>query len=169
MSKLRKDLRLALAGACSGLFSVSVFLLGYRLLAYYDHLASRQLDDYEISYSASVHDLWWLPVVIWHVVLSVVASLLVHRYIDSSQTSTFFRWQIIGFIALAGWSLTVFTGITMDCMIRGNTVPVDHALRLVNLIPAAQFVAGVFASNVLYGTAIHVASTEDTLTQNEVT
>ena len=169
MSKLRRDLRLAAAGACSGLFSVSVSLLGYRVLAYYDYLAARGVDGYETSYSSGVEDLWWVPVVLWHVVLSVVASLLVHRYVDRGQTSTFLRWQIIGFVALAGWSLTMFTGITMDCMMRGNTLPVERALRFVNLISVAQFVAAVFASNVLYGTAIHAACIDDTLKQNEVT
>jgi hypothetical protein len=37
MSKLRRDLRLAVAGACSGLFSVSLYLLAARVTAYYDY------------------------------------------------------------------------------------------------------------------------------------
>ena len=45
MSKLRRDLRLALAGACSGLFSVSMFLLLARVVAYYEYLRVSVVND----------------------------------------------------------------------------------------------------------------------------
>jgi hypothetical protein len=96
----------------------------------------------------------------WHVVLSVVASLLIHRYLASGRASTFLRWQAIGAVVLVGWGLTVFTVIGMDCLIRGNTEPLEDALRMVKIIPVAQFVAAIFAANVLYGSAIQAASTE---------
>lgn len=161
MSKLRKDLKLALAGACSGLFSVSVFLLGARVVAYYGYLNFRNVSGYEASYER-VEDLWWVPVVVWHVVLSIVASLLMHRYLPAGRTSTFLRWQAIGIVALAGWGLTIFTGIGMQCLISGNTHSAEHALSTIKFVPVSQFIAAVFASNVLYGTAVQVAASQNT-------
>ena len=159
MNKLRRDLRLVVAGACSGLFSVSVFLLGYRVLAFYDYLADIEANGYHRRH-ADVEDLWWIPVAVWNVVLSIVASLLIHRYVASGRLSPFLRWQAIGAVVLVAWGLTVFTGISMDCLIRGNTEPLEQALEMVKLIPVAQFVSAIFAANVLYGSAIQAASME---------
>jgi len=86
MGKLRRDLRLALAGACSGLFSVSVFLLLARVVTYYDYLGFRDVNGYETSYNG-IEDLWWVPLVAWHVILSIVASLLMHRYPATSRAN----------------------------------------------------------------------------------
>ncbi len=155
MSKLRRDLRLAMAGACSGLFSVSVFLLGYRIVAYYDYLAIREADAYEIRYGP-VENLWWIPLVVWHVVLSTVASLIIHRY-AAARTSTFLRWQAIGFVALVGWGLTLVTGFSMDCLIHGRTLAIEQFFSFFKFILVIQFVAAVFTANVLYGTAIQAA------------
>lgn len=163
MNKLRRDVRLAMAGACAGLFSVSVFLLGHRVLAFYDYLASRKADRY-----VGVEDLWWVPVVVWHVVLSGVASLLMHRYLASGRTSTFLRWQAVGAVVLIGWGLSLFTAIGMECLVRGTTQPIEQLWSMGKLMPVAQFVAAVFAANVLYGSAIHAASMEDLRTQSEV-
>lgn len=160
MSKLRRDLAVAMAGACSGLFSVSVFLLAARVVAFYDYLSFRKANGYATSYNG-VEDLWWVPVVLWHVVLSIVASLLIHRYLAKGRASTFLRWQAIGLVALCGWGLTVFIGIGLECLVRGNLKPVDEAFSIFKFVPVAQFVAAVFASNVLFGSAIHAASTED--------
>jgi hypothetical protein len=158
MSKLRKDLRLAMAGACSGLFSVSVFLLGARVVTYYDYLRFRRIDGYDAYYGAE--DLWWTPVVVWHVLLSMGASLLIHRYLSTRRASTFLRWQAIGLSSLTGWVLTAILLVGMECLIRGNTNPIEYALNMFKLVPVAQFVASVFASNVLYGSAIQAATTE---------
>lgn len=154
MIKLRRDARLALAGACSGLFSVSVFLLGARVLSYYDYLSSREAGHY------GVEDLWWVPLVVWHVVLSIAACLLIHRYLGPGRVSTFLRWQAIGIVSLAGWGLTVFTAISLNCMAQGNTSPIEHAIFMFKFAPVAQFVAAVFAANVLYGSAIQASVAE---------
>ena len=159
MSKLCRDLRLAMAGACSGLFSVSVFLLGARVTAYYEYLGFRYVNGYNETYY-KVDDLWWVPVVVWHVILSIVASLLMHRYLPASRASTFLRWQAIGFVGLAAWGLTIFLAVGMECLIRGNTTPIDQFLSMFKLVGGAQFVAAVFASNVLYGSAVQAAATE---------
>ena len=158
MSKLGRDLRLAMAGACSGLFSVSVFLLLARVTTYYDFLVFRHYGGYNAR--DYVDDLWWVPVVVWHVILSIVASLLMHRYLATARASVFLRWQTIGGVVLAAWGLTLFLGVGMECLIRGNTTPVEQFFQLFKLVPVAQFVASVFASNVLYGSAIQVAATE---------
>ena len=163
MSKLRRDLRLALAGACSGLFSVSVFLLGYRVLVYYEYLRLREAPTFG-GYRA-VEDLWWIPVVMWNVVLSIVATLLIHRY--GSRASTFLRWQAIGAVVLVGWGLTVFTGIGMECLYLGNIRPIERAWSMAKIMPVVQFVATVFAANVLYGSAIQAASMEEVRAQGE--
>jgi len=159
MSKLRRDLSLAVAGACSGLFSVSVFLLAARVVAYYDYLRFLKINEYEASHY-QVEDLWWVPVVVWHVILSIVASLLMHRYLPASRTSTFLRWQAIGFVVLAAWGFTAFLAVGMECLIRGNTTPVEQFYDMFKLVPVAQFVAVIFASNVLYGSAVQTAATE---------
>jgi hypothetical protein len=159
MSKLRRDLRLAMAGACSGLFSVSVFLLGARVVAYYAYLSVRDIEGHA-KHDYQVEDLWWVPVVVWHVILSIVASLLMHRYLATARASVFLRWQAIGAVALAAWGLTLFLGVGMECLIRGNTTPVEQFFQMFKLVPVAQFVASVFASNVLYGSAVQIAATE---------
>src|SRR6185436_3457647 len=150
MSKLRRDLRLALAGAGSGLFSVSVFLLLARVVAYYEYLSPGDFIGYETRYDR-VEDLWWVPLVAWHVILSIVATLLMHRYPATSRASTFLRWQAIGLVALAAWGLTAFLAVGMECLMRGNTTPVAQFFGIFKLVRVAQFVAAVFASNVLYG------------------
>jgi hypothetical protein len=135
-----------------------MFLLGYRIQVYYEYLAVREVNNYETSYGM-IEDLWWIPLLVWHVVLSIAASLLVHRYLANGRTSTFVRWQAIGAGALIGWGLTVFAAISVECLRRGDTWPINEATMIARLIPVAQFFAAVFASNVLYGTAIQAAST----------
>ena len=94
----------------------------------------------------------------WHVVLASLSSLLMHRYLPTSRASTFLRWQAIGFVVLAGWGLTVFIAVGMECLIRANTTPIDQALSMFKFVSVAQFVAAVFASNVLYGSAVQAAA-----------
>ena len=158
MSKLRKDVRLAMAGACSGLFSVSLFLLCARVVTFYDYLKFRRTYGYDADYGTE--DLWWTPVVVWHVLLSVGASLLIHRYLTTRRTTTFLRWQAIGISSLTGWVLTAVLLVGMECLIQGSTRPIEYAFDMFKFVPVAQFVASVFASNVLYGSAIQAATTE---------
>ena len=169
MSKLRRDLSLAMAGACSGLFSVSVFLLGARVVSYYEYLRFRRINGYETSYYY-VEDLWWVPLVVWHVILSIIATLLMHRYLPTARASIFLRWQAIGLVALAAWGLTAFLAVGMESLIRGNTTAVGQFFDMFGLVPVAQFVAAVFASNVLYGSAVQVVAKEsvnrETRTEN---
>ena len=160
MKKLRRDLTVAMAGACSGLFSVSVFLLAARVQTYYDFLRFREATNYDVSYN-HVEDLWWVPVVVWHVVLAIAASLLIHRYVATGRSSTFLRWQSIGLVTLVGWCLTAFLAVGLECLVRGSTQPIEYAWLMFKPVPVGQFVAGVFASNVLFGSAVQAASREE--------
>ncbi len=153
-----------MAGACSGLFSVSVFLLGARVVAYYDYLRFREFSRYTTRYD-TIEDLWWVPVVVWHVVLASLSSLLMHRYLPASRALIFLRWQAIGFVALAGWGLTVFIAVGMECLIR-KTNPIEQAFNTFKFVDVAQFVAAVFAANVLYGSAIQNAATTESLSES---
>lgn len=159
MSKLRRDLRLAIAGACSGLFSVSVFLLAARVTAYYDYLRDSAANTYTNRYQGGVEDLWWIPLVAWHIVLSIVASLVIHRYLARGRV--FLRWQAIGFVVLIGWVLSVASATGVDCLVRGSTWPIEQTFTMFKWVPVAQFVAAVFASNVLYGTAVDAVAAEN--------
>lgn len=161
MRKLRRDLKIALAGACCGLFSSSVFLLVARIDSYYGYLRWNREHDYEGTYGGGVENLWWVPVVVWHVVVSLLASLLMHRYLATDRVSPFLRWQAIGLVALIGWGLTIFIAVGMECLIRGNTSPIEQMLAMFKFRYAAQFISMVFASNVLFGSAIQAASSED--------
>ena len=81
MNKLSEDLRIGILGAAAGLFSSSITLLIARIDTYYDYLSKIQ----ERTYYAyeRVERLEWIPVSVWHIILSVVASLLVHRYLTT--------------------------------------------------------------------------------------
>ena len=166
MSKLRRDLRVVMARACCGLFGVSVFLLAERVNSYYAYLSWLQETHYEFRYDAGVEDLAWVPVALWHIVLSVTAALLVHRYQANGGVSPFLRWQAIGLVALFGWGATIVTAVGAETLIRGSVPPVGN-LSWVKLIAVAQFIAAVFASNVLFGSAIQAASSETTGEANQ--
>ena len=160
MNKLRRDLKVALAGMCCGLFSASVFLLATRVDSYYSYLRWYKASGYEGTYGGP-EDLWWVPVVTWHVVLSMLASLLMHRYLATDRVSPFLRWQSIGLVALLGWGLTLFIAVSLESLVRGNTSPIEQMWEMTKFRFVAQFISTVFASNVLYGSAIQAASSED--------
>ena len=161
MNKLRRDLKVALAGMCCGLFSASVFLLAARIERYYAYLSWYYENGYPENWERGAEDLWWVPMVTWHVVLTIAASFLMHRYLASNRVLPFLRWQAIGLVALIGWALSISIGFGLGCLIRGNTAAIENLLRSDKLAFIAQFTATIFASNVLYGSAIQAASSED--------
>ena len=158
MNKLRRDLRIAMAGASCGLFSVGVFLMAERVNSYYIYLDWLETTRYQETYYGEVDKLTWLPVTVWHVVLSIVASLLMHRHLDSNRVSPFLRWQAIGVVALLGWMLTAFLFLSIECLSQGNLRSIEYTLSLVRYGSVARFIAMVFASNVLFGSAVQAAS-----------
>src|SRR5215813_3334589 len=121
MNKLREDVRVGLLGAAAGLFSISVSLLIARIDAYYAYLSWL----HEADYDRGVENLWWVPIGIWHLILSITTSLLVHRYLTPWLKSPFLLWQVIGIASLLGWGLTVLLFVSMGCLMSGDL----HALQ----------------------------------------
>src|SRR5690348_1684500 len=105
MSKLKEDIRAGVLGAAAGLFAVSVWLLIARVDAYYAYLSWLHDTNFQQSWGRGVEDLWWVPIGIWHMMLSVTASLLVHRHLRTRLRSPFLLWQVIGSASLLGWGL----------------------------------------------------------------
>ena len=162
MSKLREDLTIGILGAAAGLFSISVTLLIARIDAYYAYLARTQEEGYR-AYE-SVERLTWIPISVWHIILSVVAALLVHRYLATRVRSPFMLWQLIGIASVYGWVLTLLLLVSMGCLMDGTMRSLGHLLvaddgRLSEeswLI--GKYVVTVFACNVFYGSVISASS-----------
>ncbi len=144
-------------GAAGGLLSVSVFLLVARVDAYYAYLSWLEETRYA-AHGTGPEDLWWAPVSFWHVLLSVVAALLTHRYLATRRWSPFLLWQVIGLFSLLGWGLTFSVGVGLDCLMRGSVGPLVHALSYVEVSYLAKYVSAVCACNVLYGSALQASS-----------
>lgn len=155
MNKLSEDFRIGTLGAVAGLLSSSVILLIARIDSYYNWLRGA-------SYAYErVEDLSWVPASVWHIILSVVASLLVHRYLKDQIKSPFLLWQVIGGTALFGWGLTAFLLVSVHCVVHGNLVAVRSVERFVvsdEVWFIARYVATVLACNVLYGSVISASS-----------
>jgi len=154
MNKLRADFRVAMLGAAGGLFSVSVFLLLGRIDTYYAYL-----EVYDEHYRP-VENLWWIPIAFWQVVLSLLSSLIGHRYLTHRRKSPFLLWQLIGAFSLLGWVLTFSIFLVLESISMGNTYSVTYLLSAINLEFIAQYVAAVFACHVMYGSAIQASSRE---------
>jgi hypothetical protein len=93
-------------------------------------------------------------------VLSLVSSLIGHRYLTLRRKSPFLLWQLIGAFSLLGWVLTFSVFLVLESLTFGNTNSVTHLLRAINLASIAQYVAAVFACHVMYGSAIQASSRE---------
>jgi hypothetical protein len=156
MSKLRRDVRIAMLGAAAGLFSVGVFLLFARIDAYYTYLEVRT---YAPHYGG-VESLWWIPVAFWHVLLSIAASLVAHRYLTSAHASAqFLLWQAIGAFVLLGWALSFFTVVALEGLMSGEINSFSLLYRI-DVPSIFKFASSVFASHVMYGSAMHASSRE---------
>jgi hypothetical protein len=156
MNKLRRDLRVGTLGAAAGLFSVSVFLLIARIDAYYTYLEDITYGPYE----RRVEDLSWLPVAFWHTLLSIVASLAAHRYLSSRRSTPFLLWQAVGLVVQVAWLATFVVGVTVACLMSGNTEPLERMVLRLDTAFILKYVSVVFASYVLYGSVMQAASRE---------
>ena len=156
MSKLREDLSVGLLGAAAGLFSTSITLLIARIDTYYAYLARIQEEGYR-GYER-VEGLFWIPVSVWHIILSVVASLLVHRYLVTRLRSPLLLWQVIGITSLFGWVLTAFLVVSMSCVIEGDLSSLEHLMRTGDLLLIAKYAATVSTCNVFYASVISASS-----------
>ena len=157
MSKLREDLRVGILGAAAGLLSISVALLIARIDAYYSYLSWIEPTNYSL-YGEGVERLWWVPPASWHLLLSVVASLMVHRYLTVFRRSPFLLWQVIGITSLLGWGLTLVLLVSMEAVMNGNLNSLQYTLNSGEAGYIAKYVATAFASNVFYGSVMQASS-----------
>ena len=156
MSKLSEDLRIGTLGAAAGLFSSSVTLLVARIDTYYAWLRESDYGAY-----GRVDDLWWVPASVWHIILSVVASLLTHRYLMNRLRSPFLLWQIVGITSLFGWALSAGLLVSLSCIVHGNLSAVrsfEHFVMSDDALLLAKFFATISACNVFYGSVISASS-----------
>lgn len=154
MSKLIEDVRIATLGAAAALLSCSVTLLVARIDAHY---AWNNEINYT-SYEPRVENLWWLPATVWHMILSVVASLVVHRYLANRLKSPFLLWQVVGITSLFGWVLTLVLIVSMESVSRGDLKFLWDLMNSDKLPLIAKYVSTVFACNVFYGSVMNASS-----------
>ena len=150
MNKLKEDLRVGVLGAAAGLFTISIVLLIARIYTYYAWLHD---SGYKETYRG-VEDLEWIPVAIWHLILSVAASLLAHRYLKTGRRSPFLLWQVIGFASLLGWVLSILGFVSLQCLVRGDLYAVQHLFNSDVIATFTRYFSVGFACNVFYGSVI---------------
>lgn len=156
MNKLSEDLRIGILGAAAGLFSSSLVLLIARIDTYYAYLARIQEETYRGYERAEA--LSWIPVSVWHVILCVVASLLVHRYLAARLRSPFLLWQLIGITSLFGWVLTAFLLVSMRGVIEGDLSFLEYLMKPDDALLLAKYAATVSTCNVFYASVISASS-----------
>jgi hypothetical protein len=156
VNKLREDLRIGILGAAAGLFSTGIVLLIARIDAYYAYLSRIQEDGY-INYER-VDGLLWIPISVWHIILLVVASLLVHRYLTTRLRSPFLLWQVVGITSLFGWALTAFLIVSMSCVMEGDLSSLEHLLKSDDALLIAKYAATASTCNVFYASVISASS-----------
>ena len=156
MSKLSEDVRIGILGAAAGLFSSSVSLLIARIDSYYAYLSWLEGTHYA-PYDRAVEDLWWVPICFWHILLSVVASLMVHRYLAIRPKSPFLLWQFIGITSLFGWVLTISLVIGLEYVMLPELRTLERIVSAFDSGVIAKYVSTVFACNVLYGSVINAS------------
>jgi hypothetical protein len=157
MSKLREDLSIGLLGVAAGLFSTSITLLIARIDTYYAYLSRIQEEETYYAFE-TVQRLEWIPVSVWHIILSVVASLLVHRYLTTHLRSPFLLWQVVGITSLFGWALTALLVVSMGCVIEGDLNSLEHLVNSEKALQIAKYAATVSACNVFYGSVMSASS-----------
>ena len=122
----------------------------------------RHETDYRVSWGGGVEDLWWVPIGIWHLILSVTASLLAHRYLTTRLRSPFLLWQVIGTASLLGWGLTFLLIVSIDCLMTGNLYSVHPPITSNDIVNIAKYVSTGFACNVFYGSVMKASSRQYT-------
>lgn len=156
MNKLRADFGTGMLGAFGGLSSFAVFLLVDRVVVYHDYMA-RMMETSEY-YGGHVEDLRWMPFSVWHVLLFVLSSFVVHRYFARRVASPFLLWQLIGLAALCAWGLSISTVLVIDELMHPSISSLERLMSVADTLHVAKFIATVAASNVLYASFIQSAA-----------
>jgi hypothetical protein len=157
VNKLSEDLRIGILGAAAGLFSSSVTLLIARIDAYYAYL-ERLREATSYADAQRVDQLEWIPVSVWHIILTVVAALLIHRYLTTHLRSPFLLWQLVGITSLFGWVLTALLLVSMRGVIEGDLSFLEYLLKPADALLIAKYAATVSTCNVLYASVISASS-----------
>lgn len=168
MNKLKEDVRAGVLGAAAGLFAISVSLLIARVDAYYAYLSWLNETHYRERYYEGVENLWWIPVGIWHLILSITASLLAHRYLTTRLRSPFLLWQVIGTASLLGWGLTFLLMLSIDCLMTGRLHPLQPIFVSNDAAMVAKYLATGFACNVVYASVMKASVSQYTAQLNEL-
>lgn len=168
MDKLKEDFRVGILGAAAGLFSISVSLLIARVDAYYAYMSWLEKTNYQESYYAPVENLWWIPIAIWHLILSITASLVAHRHLATRLRSPFLLWQVIGTASLLGWGVTVLLVVGMEGLMSGDLYAPRHTLTSGEIADVVKYVSVGFASNVFYGSLIKASSRQYSAQSHEL-
>ena len=156
MNKLRADFRTGMLGAFGGLFSFAVFLLVDRVVVYYDYMA-RMMETSEY-YGVHVEDLRWMPFSVWHVLLFVLSSFVVHRYFARRVASPFLLWQLIGLAALCAWGLTLATVLVIEELMHPGISTLEMLTSVADISHVARFVTTAAACNAVYASFIQSAA-----------
>ena len=160
MNKLRADFRTGMLGAFCGLFSFAVFLLVDRVVVYHDYMA-RMMETSEY-YGGHVEDLRWMPFSVWHVLLFVLSSFVVHRYFARRVASPFLLWQLIGLAALCAWGLSFSTVLVIDELMHPSISSLERLVSLTDVSFVARFVTTAAACNAVYASFIQSAARQYT-------
>ena len=157
MSKLREDLSIVLLGAAAGLFSSTITVLINHIDMYYAYLSAIDRSD-RFYHERELRELWWILPTFWHVVLSILAACLVHRYLKNSFKSPFLLWIVVGTAAMFGWVLTFVVATGLQVVINGDLNALENAFTPEKLSDIARFASAIFAGNVVYSSVINAAS-----------
>lgn len=107
----------------------------------------------------------------WNIILYLVRGLLLHRLLSRRIGSVFLLWQIIGAAVVVAWGLTVLLAVILDGYANKGAFPTEKILEgfiyTRYQIQGFKFIAVMAASNVIYGTVLHVASRNYPLDKGE--
>lgn len=156
--------RTILLGAVNGFISSVVLVLIERVASYdaevHERAATAVLASKGyITCGYHRNPMWWVLPSLWHIVLFIVASVLVHRFLAKRDRSVFILWQVVSCVVLAEWLMTVTVGATIDYLsgFRSLVSQLSWALEQAFSHRILTFIALVFAVNVVYGTIMQIA------------
>jgi hypothetical protein len=155
-----------LLGAVNGLISSVVLVLIERVASYDAEVRERAATAVLASKGHLVcgthpNPMWWVLPSLWHIVLFIVASILVHRFLAKRDQSVFMLWQVVSCVVLAEWLITVTVGASIDYLsgFRSLASQLSWAIEQAFSPRVLTFIALVFAVNVVFGTIMQMAQT----------
>jgi len=147
-----------LLGAINGLFSCAILAIIERITIHYAELQEQiDMQSGPVGYILQRQPFWNVTNCLWHVILFIAASLLLHRYLSSRIKSVLLLWVCVGAAVITGWALTFLT-----VTILMEVSPLEKILKSMiyssSQRSAFKFVAIVMSINVIYGTVVQMAT-----------